>query len=210
MSEPSGSSKPSSTRVRTGIGLSALVGAGGHVIGIELADGVMLGADLALVAIGSVPATEWLRGTGLSLSNGVDCDSFCRAAPSIVAAGDVASWPRSDLGARTRFEHRTNATEQGIAAARTLLGKGEPFSPLPYVWTDQFDVKIQMHGTMLDGADIAFVWGDPADGKFAALYGWQGRVVGALGWNAPRELSQLRQHVVDKTAWDVALAAHSG
>jgi len=54
---------------------------------------------------------------------------------------------------------------------------------------------------MLDGADIAFVWGDPADGKFAALYGWQGRVVGALGWNAPRELSQLRQHVVDKTAW---------
>jgi NADPH-dependent 2,4-dienoyl-CoA reductase/sulfur reductase-like enzyme len=193
-------------RVLTGIGVNALVGAAGRVIGVELADGETLGADLVLVAIGSVPATEWLCGAGLSLSNGVDCDSFCRAAPRIVAAGDVASWAHPDLGARIRVEHRTNATEQGIAAAMTLLGRGEPFSPLPYFWTDQFDVKIQMYGTMPHGAEIAFVRGDPADGKFAALYGWQRRVVGALGWNAPRELSRLRQHVVDKTPWDVALA----
>jgi 3-phenylpropionate/trans-cinnamate dioxygenase ferredoxin reductase component len=197
-------------RVRTGIGVSSLVGVGGRVVGVELADGVTLGADLVLVAIGSVPATKWLSGSGLSLSNGVDCDSLCRAAPGVVAAGDVASWPHPGLGRRIRVEHRMNATEQGMAAARTLLGKGEPFSPVPYFWTDQYDVKVQAYGTMPDGAEITFVVGDPADGKFAALYGWQGRVVGALGWNTPRELRRLRQHVVDRTAWDVVLAAHSG
>jgi len=99
-----------------------------------------------LVAIGSVPATGWLEGSGLSLANGVDCDELCGAAPGVVAAGDVASWVHPGLGRRVRVEHRMNATEQGMAAAKTLLGKGTPFAPIPYFWTDQYDVKIQAYG----------------------------------------------------------------
>jgi hypothetical protein len=94
-----------------------------------------------------------------------------------------------------------NATEQGIAAARTLLGRGEPFSPVPYFWTDQYDVKIQAYGTWPQDADSAVVEGDPAEGKFIALYGLQGAVVGALSWNMPRELRLYRQQVADRAPW---------
>jgi NADPH-dependent 2,4-dienoyl-CoA reductase/sulfur reductase-like enzyme len=156
---------------------------------------------VVLVAIGSVPATGWLAGSGLSLSNGIDCDSLCRAAPGVVAAGDVAGWTHPGLGRRLRVEHRMNATEQGIAAARTLLGRGEPFSPVPYFWTDQYDVKIQAYGNWPEGAEIAVVEGEPAEGRFIALYGWQGAVVGALGWNMPRQLRSYRRQVVDRAPW---------
>ncbi|MDX6434066.1 MAG: hypothetical protein QOE54_6432 [Streptosporangiaceae bacterium] len=187
--------------VRTGLGVTGLADGGGRVSGVELTDGTLLPADVVLIAIGSVPATRWLTGSGLSLSNGVDCDSLCRAVPGVVGAGDVASWTHPGLGRRLRVEHRMNATEQGIAAARTLLGRGEPFSPVPYFWTDQYDVKIQAYGTWPQDADSAVVEGDPAEGKFIALYGLQGAVVGALSWNMPRELRLYRQQVADRAPW---------
>jgi 3-phenylpropionate/trans-cinnamate dioxygenase ferredoxin reductase component len=187
--------------VRTGIGVTGLADAGGRVSGVELTDGTLLPADVVLIAIGSVPATGWLTGSGLSLSNGVECDSLCRAAPRVVAAGDVASWTHPGLGRRLRVEHRMNATEQGIAAARTLLGKGEPFSPVPYFWTDQYDVKIQVYGTWPQDAESAVVEGDPSEGKFIALFGRQGAVVGALSWNMPRELRLYRQQVAGRAPW---------
>ena len=178
-------------RLRMGIGVTGLVG-DGQVTGVQLSDGSVLPAEVVLVAIGSVPNTEWLAGSGLSLSNGVDCDSLCRAAPNVVAAGDVASWTLPESGARVRVEHRMNATEQGRAAARTLLGKGEPYSPVGYFWTDQFDVKIQAYGTFPPDAQPVAAVGDPGAGRFAVTYSQQDQVVGVLGWNAPRETRQLR------------------
>jgi 3-phenylpropionate/trans-cinnamate dioxygenase ferredoxin reductase subunit len=178
-------------RLRMGIGVTGLAG-DDRVTGVELSDGSVLPADVVLVAIGSVPNTEWLAGSGLSLTNGVDCDSLCRAAPNVVAAGDVASWTHPELGARVRVEHRMNATEQGIAAARTLLGKGEPYAPVGYFWTDQFDVKIQAYGTFPPDAQPVVAAGDPGAGRFAVTYDWQGRVAGVLGWNLPRDTRQLR------------------
>lgn len=189
------------TVVRTGTGVTGLTSAGGRLCGVELTDGTLLPADVVLIAVGAVPATGWLAGSGLSLSNGVVCDSLCQAAPGIVAAGDVAAWPHPSLGRRLRVEHRMNATEQGMAAARTLLGKGEPFAPVPYFWTDQYDVKIQAYGIWPEDAECAVVQGDPEEGRFVALYGWQGTVVGALGWNMPRQLRLCRQRVADRTAW---------
>jgi NADPH-dependent 2,4-dienoyl-CoA reductase/sulfur reductase-like enzyme len=187
--------------VRSGVGVSGLAEADGHVSGVELSDGTVLPAGVVLIAIGSVPATGWLAGSGLSLSNGVECDALCRAAPQVVAAGDVASWTHPGLGRRLRVEHRMNATEQGMAAAKTLLGKGEPFSPVPYFWTDQYDVRIQVYGSWPAEAEIAVTEGDPGEGRFVALYGWQGAVVGALGWNMPRELRLHRRQVVDRAPW---------
>lgn len=85
--------------VRMGTGVTALHGTDGRVTGVGLTDGPAVAADVVLVAIGSVPATDWLTDSGLSLTNGVDCDDLCRAAPGVVAAGDVASWPHPELGA---------------------------------------------------------------------------------------------------------------
>jgi NADPH-dependent 2,4-dienoyl-CoA reductase/sulfur reductase-like enzyme len=187
--------------VRTGVGVRALNGSDGRVTGVDLDDGSTLAADLVLVAIGARPATGWLADSGLSLSDGVDCDEQCLAAPGVVAAGDVASWTHPMLGVRTRVEHRMNATEQGAAAARTLLGNGTPFAPVSYFWTDQYDVRIQLYGHAPAGAEFAVVEGDPAEGRFAALYGWQGTVVAALGWNMPKQTRLLRAHVVAGTPW---------
>ncbi|MFC0545737.1 NAD(P)/FAD-dependent oxidoreductase [Kutzneria chonburiensis] len=181
-------------RMRLGVGVSGLVGSG-RVSAVELADGTSLPADVVLVAIGSVPNTSWLAGSGLSLTDGVDCDSLCRAAPNVVACGDVASWTHPVQGRRIRVEHRMNATEQGMAAARTLLGKGSPYSPIPYFWTDQYDVKIQAYGTFPVDAVPSVAAGDVGTGRFAAVYVADGRVTGVVGWNLPRETRQLRARI---------------
>ncbi|MFD5079331.1 NAD(P)/FAD-dependent oxidoreductase [Streptomyces sp. NPDC058371] len=192
-------------RVRTRTGVRRLAGENGRVVGVHLDDGSLVPADLVLVAVGSAPAVGWLGGSGLPLGDGVECDALCRAAPGVVAAGDVASWHHPDLG-RLRVEHRMNATEQGTAAALTLLGGGRPFAPVPYFWTDQYDVKIQAYGVTRQEAEFRVVAGHPDEGRFAALYGARGRVVGALSWNMPREARALRPYVAEHVPWEEAPA----
>ncbi|HEY4457916.1 MAG TPA: FAD/NAD(P)-binding oxidoreductase [Pseudonocardiaceae bacterium] len=184
-------------KVLTSIGVAGISGIGGRVTSVALDDGRTLPADVVLVAIGSVPATGWLADSGLSLGNGIDCDEQLQAAPGIVAAGDVASWPHPHLDERIRLEHRMNATEQGLAAANTLLGKGTPFAPVPYFWTDQYDVKIQAYGTFPADAELAYIDGTPEDGKFTAEYRRGARVYGVLGWNMPKQTRTLRARILD-------------
>lgn len=145
--------------LRFGIGVAELTGTDGRVTGIRLSDDVVVPAETVLVAIGATPETGWLAGSGLSLTNGVDCDELCRAGEDVVAAGDVASWIHPGLGGRIRIEHRMNATEQGRAAAKTLLGNGKPFAPVPFFWTDQYDVKVQAYGMFPEGAEVTVVDG---------------------------------------------------
>jgi 3-phenylpropionate/trans-cinnamate dioxygenase ferredoxin reductase component len=182
--------------LRLGIGVTHLVGddAGTRVTGVALTDGSTVAADCVLVAIGSVPATGWLGTSGLALGDGVECDQYCRAAPGIYAAGDVASWVNPRYQRRMRIEHRMNATEQGAAAAANLLnGDEQPFAPLPYFWSDQYHVKIQVHGHLTDGAEAAIEEGSPADGKFVALYRKDGAPTAVLGWSSPARLIRYRK-----------------
>jgi 3-phenylpropionate/trans-cinnamate dioxygenase ferredoxin reductase component len=164
------------------------------VTGVELTDGSVVPADCVLVAIGAVPATDWLAASGLTVGDGVECDEFCRAAPGIYAAGDVASWVNPRYQRRMRVEHRMNATEQGTAAAVNLLkGNVQPFAPLPYFWSDQYNVKIQVHGYPSDDAEAAIEEGSPGDGKFVALYRKDGTPTAVLGWNSPARLMRYRK-----------------
>jgi 3-phenylpropionate/trans-cinnamate dioxygenase ferredoxin reductase component len=185
--------------VRCGIGVVGLGEHAGGVSDVVLTDGSTITADVVLVAIGSIPAVGWLEGSGLSLTDGVDCNEFCEAADGVVAAGDVASWIHPEFG-RLRVEHRMNATEQGMAAAKTLLGRREPFRPVSYFWSDQYTVKVQAYG--LTGGDARFHLVDEvaAEGKFCGVYEVDGRVVGALTWNMPTAARTLRPHVVDRSA----------
>jgi NADPH-dependent 2,4-dienoyl-CoA reductase/sulfur reductase-like enzyme len=186
--------------LRLGARVDRLDEADGRVTGVHLADGLFCPADLVLLAIGSVPATDWLRGSGLPLDDGVQCDEFCEAAPGVVAAGDVASWWHPGYGRRLRIEHRMNATEQGAVAARTLLGNRQPFRPIPFFWTDQFNVKVQGYGLFPKNGQLEIQEAASGQGRFVAICHEAGRAVGALGWNAPKELRQARQQLVQSMA----------
>ncbi|MDI1480283.1 FAD-dependent oxidoreductase [Polyangium sp. y55x31] len=192
--------------LRLGIGVQELCGAEGRVTGVRLANGEVLPADVVVVAIGSRPAIGWLAGSGLTLADGIVCDSRCQAAAGIYAVGDVAWWHHEGLGTGVRLENRTNAVEQAMAVAANILGKDRPYTPVPYFWTDQYDAKIQVHGFVPADAEVAIVEGDPALRQFVALYGSRGKVTGVLGWNMVKQTRQHRQHVVDGTAWDAVRA----
>ncbi|MGW6459918.1 NAD(P)/FAD-dependent oxidoreductase [Streptomyces sp. NPDC055078] len=192
--------------VRCGTGVAGFTEERGRVAGVRLDDGSEIAAQVVLVAIGSVPAVEWLRDSGLPVGDGLLCDEFCEAAPGIVAAGDVASWVHPDHG-RIRVEHRMNATEQGMAAARTLLGRRLPFAPVPYFWTDQYDVKIQAYGRPCADAGFTVVSGDPGGGPFAGVYGKDGRITAGVTWNMPREARALRARVIERAPWPHPAAA---
>ncbi|NBH08434.1 FAD-dependent oxidoreductase, partial [Amycolatopsis sp. SID8362] len=163
--------------------------------GVRLETGEVLPADVAVVAFGAAPATEWLAGSGVLCDNGVVCDSRCRAAEGIYAAGDVARWHHERLDVLLRLENRTNATEQAVAVAGNVLGEDRPYTPVPYFWTNQFDARIHVHGTPAADAEVSIVEGDPADGRFVARYHRGGRVVGVLGWNMPKQARLRRQEI---------------
>ncbi|WP_330255761.1 FAD-dependent oxidoreductase [Nocardia sp. NBC_00565] len=184
-------------RLRLGTGVRNLVGADGRVTGVELGTGEVLPADVVVVAIGAIPATGWLEGSGLLLDNGVVCDSRCRAAEGIYAVGDVARWQHEHFGGLIRLENRTNATEQSAAVAAVLLGEDQPYAPVPYFWTDQFGAKLMVHGVIRTDAEVDIVEGDVADRRFVARYRSDGVVTGVLGWNMPKQVRLHRQQVVD-------------
>ncbi|MET9461641.1 FAD-dependent oxidoreductase [Streptomyces canus] len=173
--------------------------------GVRLAGGEEIEAHEVLVAIGSLPNTEWLEGSGLTVGDGLVCDQYCEAAKNVYAAGDVARWYNPLFGTSMRIEHRTNAAEQGMAAARNLLaaeGARKPFAPVPYFWSDQYDMKIQAYGFLRGHDEVAVLEGDVAQRRFVAGYRTGDRVSGALAVGMPpKAIRRWRQAVATGAAW---------
>jgi len=182
-----------------------------RVEAVLLGDGSRVDADVVVVGIGVRPATDWLEGSGLRLDDGVDCDATCQAAPGVVAAGDVARWPsRLYDGASMRLEHWTNAAEQGAFVGRRLLADDDAapvFDPVPFVWSDQYDVKIQVAGSVRGDDRIEVVDGSLEERRFVAAVGRAGRLVGAVGFSRPRPLMQYRRLIAERSSFDAAVAA---
>ncbi|MDQ3945254.1 MAG: FAD-dependent oxidoreductase [Actinomycetota bacterium] len=195
--------------LRTSVGVEGVEGSG-RVERVLLAGGGSVEADVVVVGVGVVPETGWLESSGLELRNGVVCDETCAtAAPGVVAAGDIARWPNRLFGEEMRIEHWSNAVEQGAAAAQRLLTSdeaAEPFAPVPYFWSDQYDTKIQFLGRAAPDDEVAVVDGSLEDGRFVAVFGRAGRLVGALAFNRPRQLMAYRRLIAGVTSWDDALA----
>jgi 3-phenylpropionate/trans-cinnamate dioxygenase ferredoxin reductase subunit len=195
--------------LRLSTGVDAFAGTD-RVEALMLTDGTRLEADVVVVGIGVVPATDWLEGSGLTLDNGVVCDATCLAAPGIVAAGDVARWQSPRYGRHLRIEHWEHAIQQGEAAGKRLLADDEtaaPFDPVPWFWSDQYDRKIQLAGVSAPHDRVEVVLGSVEDRRFVALYGYEGRVTAVLGMNRPRHVMQLRPHAEARTPFDEAVAA---
>ncbi|MGH9136234.1 MAG: NAD(P)/FAD-dependent oxidoreductase [Acidimicrobiales bacterium] len=187
--------------------LSALVDGidvdgGGRVARLRLGNGDAVDADVVVVGVGVAPNTGWLDGSGLTVDDGVVCDETCLAGPGIVAAGDVARWPNRRYGESMRVEHWENAQEMGAHAARTLLadvagGRGEPYDPVPWFWSDQYDRKLQLVGRSRADAEVTVEQGSVEDRKFVAVYRQEGRPVAALGMNMPAAVMRWRAQLQD-------------
>jgi 3-phenylpropionate/trans-cinnamate dioxygenase ferredoxin reductase component len=194
--------------VRLGVGVVRIEG-DDRVQRVRLTDSTILEVDLVVVGIGVTPNTAWLEGSGLTLDDGVLCDATCLAAPGVVAAGDVARWPNRRFDEVMRVEHWDNAIEMGTHAARTLLagpGGGEPYEPVPWFWSDQYDRKIQLAGRAGPGDVVEVVSGSVAEHRFVAFYGRAGRIVGVLGMSQPAKVMRWRSLVEEGATWEHALA----
>ena len=179
-------------------------------LAVALSDGTTVDADLVVVGIGVIPNAAWLQGSGLEIDDGIVCDETTLAAPGVVACGDVARWPNPLFGEVMRVEHWEHALDMGAHAARRLLagdGHGEPFAPVPFFWSDQYDRKIQLAGRVRPTDDIEVVAGSVEERKFCALYGRDGVVVGALTMNMPARVIRYRRQIAEGLRWDDALAA---
>jgi 3-phenylpropionate/trans-cinnamate dioxygenase ferredoxin reductase subunit len=197
--------------VHLGVGVVRITG-DDRVEQVHLTDGAELDADLVVVGVGVTPNTDWLEGSGLAVDNGVVCGETCLVAPGIVAAGDVARWPNRRFDEDMRVEHWDNAVEMGAHAARTLLadaagGTGDPYEPIPWFWSDQYDRKIQLAGRARADDDVAVVAGSLEDRRFVVFFGRGGRLVGVLGMSMPSKVMRWRALVEAGAAWDDALAA---
>ncbi|MFQ5514107.1 MAG: NAD(P)/FAD-dependent oxidoreductase [Myxococcota bacterium] len=181
----------------------------GRVEAVRLDDGRRLDADLVIVGVGAEPATEWLVGSGVELDDGVLCDACSRTAlPGVVAAGDVARAYHPGQRRHLRHEHWTNAADQGPSAARALLHGAEARSyvPIPFVWSDQFDVKLQLAGDVRNHELQAVVWGSLEERRFTLLCGRGGRLTGVLCFNRSRDCMRYRALIEAGCSWEEALA----
>ncbi|HVN37079.1 MAG TPA: FAD-dependent oxidoreductase [Myxococcota bacterium] len=195
--------------VRLGVGVAALEG-GARVERVRLQDGSAVAADVVVVGIGALPETRWLETSGLELHDGVVCDATLCVAPAVVAAGDVARWLHPGYGEHIRLEHWTNAVEQADAAATRLLARPEhavPYAPVPFVWSDQYDLKIQATGLIRPDDEMFVGHGTLAERRFVAYFGRKGRLTGALAVNRVRQLMATRRMLREGVSFEDAIAS---
>lgn len=177
---------------------------------VELDDGTRLDTDLVVVGIGVVPEASWLEGSGLMIDDGVVCDETTLVAPGIVAAGDIARWPHPLYGELMRVEHWEHALDMASHAARRLLADaageaGEPYRPIPWFWTDQYDRKFQLAGRPRPDDEIAIVAGSLDADRFCALYGRDGRATAVFAMNMAGRVVRTRRRLADGIDWDEVL-----
>lgn len=155
-------------------------------------------ADLAVVGIGILPDTALAEAAGLDCDDGILVDERCRTSdPNIYAAGDCTNHPNPLLGRRLRLESVPNAMEQARVAAANLCGKEREYAAVPWFWSDQYELKLQMAGFSADG-EQEVLRGDQAANQFAVFYLKDGAVVAADAVNSPKEFMLCRRLIGQK------------
>lgn len=172
--------------------------------GILMADGTKVKADIVIAGIGAVPATSLAEAAGLEVSNGIACDAGMRTSdPDIYAAGDVCSFPHPLFGnKRLRLEAWRNATDQANVATGNMAGESKTYSAVPWFWSDQYDLSLQIAGLPGDGVET--VRRDLSDTNFLIFHlDGEGRLVGASGigiGNAIGRDIKLAEMMIGKSA----------
>jgi 3-phenylpropionate/trans-cinnamate dioxygenase ferredoxin reductase subunit len=162
--------------IRLGCRLASIDGDDSRASGITLTSGERIAADLVLVATGARANDDIAKAAGLLCEEGIVVDDFAHAAPDIYAIGDCARFYSRRYGRKIRLECVQNAIDQAKAAADAILAKPKPYDPVPWFWSDQYEIKLQITG-LLDGFDAAETIGNPADAKFSVEYRKGGKLI---------------------------------
>ncbi|MEO1169201.1 MAG: FAD-dependent oxidoreductase [Pseudomonadota bacterium] len=189
--------------LRTSAMVTAIRGDNGHVSGVELADGEIVPADMAIIGIGIAPAVEPLLNAGARCDNGVLVDAQCRTSLfDIFAIGDCAAHAnRFADGATIRLESVQNANDQATVAAKTILGTPAEYETIPWFWSNQYNLKLQTVG-LSTGHDATVLRGDPAARSFSIVYLKEGRVIALDCVNATKDYVQGRKLILGGCAPD--------
>jgi 3-phenylpropionate/trans-cinnamate dioxygenase ferredoxin reductase subunit len=188
-------------RMLLGTGVEELEGAGA-VERVRTTDGREIDCDFVVVGVGVQPRTELAVEAGIATDNGVLVDEHLQTSrPRVFAAGDVANAHHPFYGARLRVEHWDNALKQGPAAARTMLGRGEPFDHLPYFFSDQYDIGMEYSG-FARGWDRVVFRGDRAAREFIAFWMVGDRVVAGMNVNVWDVTDDIRRLIRSRAAVD--------
>ena len=195
-------------RLHAGVAVDEVVGHHGRVSSVRLANGETFTTDVVVVGLGVRPATAWLAGSGLDITDGVRCDENLAAAPGIYVAGDAARWQYR--GEHVRVEHWTNAVEQATHVARHLLAgehaRASGFRSLPYFWSDQYDAKFQGLGLPSAGDHSEVLAGSFDSHRFVVGYRRGERLSGVVAANWPRMFGALRRQLAREPTWEEVLA----
>ncbi len=164
--------------------LERLAGENGRVVAAQFADGTRLEVDFVLVGIGVTPNDALAKAAGLEIANGISVDHSARTSdPHIYAAGDCASF--EFRGQRIRLESVQNAIDQGEVAARAIAGETVSYAPVPWFWSDQYDVKLQIAGLNL-GYDQTVLRPGPREGALSVWYFTRGNFIAVDSINDSR------------------------
>jgi 3-phenylpropionate/trans-cinnamate dioxygenase ferredoxin reductase subunit len=179
--------------LRCGVAVAALEG--DPVQAVVLDDGSRIATDAVVVGIGLVPATELAEAAGLVVDNGIVVDEYARTTDAhIVAAGDCSNHPSALYHRRIRLESVQNAMDQGRIAAATIMGKLTPYRAVPWFWSDQYHIKLQIAGLSM-GHDQTVLRGDPEQGAFALYYLRDGQLLAADAINRAQDFMFARKMI---------------
>ena len=169
--------------VALGTGVVRILGAEGRVTGVETTDGRLIPADLVLICIGVIPNAGLARDAGLTVDDGIVVDEYLVTSdPAISAIGDCANFPTPFAPARVRLESVQNAVDQGRCVADRLAGRPAPYQKVPWFWSDQGDLKLQIAGITI-GHDQSVLRGDPANRSFSVFCFRGRRLIGVESVN---------------------------
>jgi 3-phenylpropionate/trans-cinnamate dioxygenase ferredoxin reductase subunit len=175
---------------------------GDRVVAVRCGGGRVLPADLVVAGLGMLPNVEAARAAGLADAEGIAVDSCSLTAdPEIVAAGDCTVQPSALYGRRIRLESVPNALEQARSAAASVCGLAKPNLSVPWFWSDQYDLKLQLAG-LPQGHDTCVLRGDPARRSFCAFYLQQGRLLAVDAVNRPAEFMLARRVLAQRPQVD--------
>jgi 3-phenylpropionate/trans-cinnamate dioxygenase ferredoxin reductase subunit len=184
--------------IRLGARMAAIEGEG-KVGQVRLVDGTTLPADVVLLAVGAKPNDDIAAAAGIACDDGVVVDAHGRTSdPDIYAAGDCTRFPSRRYGRKLRLECVQNAIDQAKAVAAAMLGKPQHYDPVPWFWSDQYELKLQMAG-ISDGYDDAQTVGDVAAARFSVEYRKGGKLIAVDAVNDGRAYMSGRKRIAEET-----------